>query len=125
MKFLPLFSGLHIAKITILCCFATSVLCSQVYIDYIRSDRSNNITLICRRNQDIFLTNADYWINSTDHVLTSLVHFWYGGSQYFEDAHTLKGLINFVMKPEIEGDFYCGQIHMATYSTNHIRFLGT
>ena len=119
------FSGRYIEKIIILCCISTCVLCRHVYIDLVRDSRSNNITLLCRINRDTFLRNADYWINSTEHVLTSLVNFWYGGSQHFEDGDSLKGLINFVMKPEIEGDFYCGLISNETYSANHRRLLGT
>ena len=85
----------------------------------------NKITLQCRISLEGFLKDADYWINSTDQLLTSRAMFWYGDSNHYQYNDTLKGLINFIMKPEIEGDFYCGKLSNETVRSGPKTILGT
>ena len=73
----------------------------------------NNITLICRSNF-MPLESADFWVNSTDQPLTSIL------SNYTKR----RGTIQFLLHPDIEGSYYCGNISAELVSSNNWTLVG-
>ena len=78
-----------------------------------RPENRNNITLLCRNNS-IPLRNADFWVNSSSTRLDLL------STDYRQNMAE----IEFNMKPEFEGYFYCGNISAAIQSSNNLTLLG-
>ena len=73
----------------------------------------NNITLVCRNNS-VALEAADFWVNSTDLPLTSIL------SNYSKEM----AKIQFFLHPDIEGSYYCGNISTELVSTNNWTLVG-
>ena len=73
----------------------------------------NNITLICRNNS-VALEAADFWVNSTDLPLTSIL------SNYSKEM----AKIQFFLHPGIEGAYYCGNISTELVSSNNWTLVG-
>ena len=80
----------------------------------------NHVTLSCRNGSTVLgRQSADFWVvrgagNSVPEDLQSM------GVSY----HPSKAQINFTMCPDIEGNFFCGDISAMTRSANNLTLVG-
>ena len=96
---------------TRLCALSVS---HNIRVELSRSQESlNNITLVYRINF-VPLQTADFWVNSTDQPLTSIL------SNYTKRM----GMIQFFLHPDIEGSYSCGNISTELISSNNWTLAG-
>ena len=86
----------------------------NIRVELLRSPEDlNDITLICRNNS-VTLEAADFWVNSTDQPLTSILSNYSRGMAQ----------IQFLLHPDIEGSYYCGIISAELVSSNNWTLVG-
>ena len=84
----------------------------------------NNVTLSCRNGSTVLgRQSADFWVvrgadNSVPEDLQSIIGISIGY------PHPSKAQINFTMCPDIEGNFFCGDISAMTRSANNLTLVG-